>query len=53
MLSSHLQELAKLEELGFPVNPLNRVAKNLQEVWQIVQELEKKKKICPILLTVW
>lgn len=43
MLTTHLSELEKLKSLGFPVNPLNKTAKNLQQVWQIVQEIEKNK----------
>jgi DNA ligase (NAD+) len=41
--SSHEEELSYLELIGFSTNPLNKIAKSLQEIWDYSQEMEKKK----------
>jgi DNA ligase (NAD+) len=43
-LDSHQQELELLQELGFAVNPLNSVAKSVDQIWQVVQDLESKRE---------
>ena len=44
MLSTHTQELELLTKLGFPVNPLNQVAQNLDQIWEMAKEIELKRE---------
>ncbi len=42
-LLKHQEELDFLEKLGFPINPYNQPANNLEEVWSIAQNLKDRK----------
>ena len=44
ILKKHTDELNRLKELGFITNPYNKIAKNLEQVWQIKKDLESKKE---------
>lgn len=41
---THLQELEYLKKLGFPTNPLNSFATDINQVWKRASELEEKKE---------
>jgi len=45
--TTHTQELSTLAQLGFPINPYNKNAKSLKEVWEISQSLNKEKDDLP------
>ncbi len=44
---THLQSLQRLEAYGFPVNPHYRLCKNRQQVFQYVEEWDKKRQSLP------
>lgn len=44
---THEDELEFLESLGFPINPYNFKAKNLEEVWKQGEKIEKIKDKAP------
>jgi DNA ligase (NAD+) len=41
---THQEELEFLEKMGFPINPFNSLAKNIQEVWEISRKLDQDKQ---------
>jgi DNA ligase (NAD+) len=40
----HEEELAFLQEQGFPINPLNKKTQHLEQIWEIKEDLEKNKE---------
>jgi DNA ligase (NAD+) len=44
MLSTHQEELDLLKKLGFPTNPFNSNALNIDAVWEAAQDLDSKRE---------
>lgn len=45
--STHQQELEYLEQLGFPINPLNKKVDHLEQAWEYAKEIETQKDNLP------
>lgn len=44
MIKNHDQEIIELKKLGFTTNPLNKILKNLEEVYEYSEQLEKQRE---------
>jgi DNA ligase (NAD+) len=46
-VDSHMEALNRLSSLGFKVNPLTRICKNIQQVWSFIEEMTGKRTELP------